>query len=375
MVNEAARSMSGDENCEGSHPTFDTHGYNLSHSLSVKVEYYRSFECILNWTMPMSRRRSSRLKSTQESIKKSPTSDKDIEQPRIRSQRGRSRLKETNPYESEECDIIDLINRNPVAKQEAAKEAVGILNYGLDKSNDESGSESSIVSGPSALCYDNRDELYRDVCSACYKLYEKAKRLKSPIKSKLLDNDPESLTCDQWVLIKKRKPRGLPDARGKLLIHVLLDDGTAVWRGEQSSPCSRPHVFLQRNLRRANSLAEMKKKRRRKKKRRGNSQGSRVAKQQRLQNNHPKQHTNIKGLVDNPNSCFSSCSNLRDCTSPEMESRAKKDVTVEVVPSSVALKASAEGRAQKRAPKKTCEFRDLLAQLRGNSSMIIRETC
>ncbi|XP_014866515.1 PREDICTED: uncharacterized protein LOC106932364 [Poecilia mexicana] len=373
-MNEAARSMSEDENCEGSEPTYDTIDFDVSHSLSIKVEYYRSFEYTLNWMTPMSLRQSSRLKFPQ----KSPASDKDVARPLRRSQRGKPRLEETHADESEGSDIIDLITSNPFAKEGAAREAVGILSYGLDKSNDESGSESSnssIVSGPSALCCDYRDQLYNDVCSACHKLYEKAKRLKTPIRSNLLDNDPKSLTCDQWVLMKRWKPKGQPDARRRLLSHIQLDDGVVVRRGEQSSPCSRPHIFLKRNLRRANSMAENQKKRKKRRKRRGSSQGSRVAKQQRLQNNSLHQHTKTKAMVDNPIRSLSSVSDTRDQISPETEGCAEDGVT-EFVPSSAAPKApsSADVRAPRRAPKKTCEFRDLLVQLRGSSSVIIRET-
>lgn len=137
----------------------------------------------------MSLRRSSRLKSSL----KSPKSDPDDSKPHLRCQRGRSRSKGADAEESEDCDIIDLlINENQdtdhAAELGAAREAVGILSYGLDRSNDDSGSESSsssIVSGPSTLCYDKRDY---DLCLTCQKLYEKAKRLKTPMKSKLLDN-------------------------------------------------------------------------------------------------------------------------------------------------------------------------------------------
>ncbi|XP_043989269.1 uncharacterized protein si:ch211-227n13.3 [Gambusia affinis] len=367
--------MSEDENCEGSEPTYDATDFDVSHSLSIKVEYYRSFEYTLNWTTPMSLRRSSRLKFPQ----KSPASDDVVARPRRRSQRGRPRLEETRADESEESDIIDLITSDPFAKQGAAREAVGMLSYGLDKSNDESGSESSnssIVSGPSTLCCDYRDELYRDVCSACHKLYEKAKRLKTPIRSKLLDNDPKSLTCDQWVLMKRWKPKGQPDARQKSLSHIQLDDGVVMRRGEQSSPCSRPHIFLKRNLRRASSMVKnQKKKKRRRRRRRDSSQGPRVAKQHRLQNNSLRQHTNTKGMVDNPNGSFSKGGDPGAQISPETEGCSKNDVT-ELVPSSAAPKAPASAAvgAPRRAPKRTCEFRDLLVQLRGRSSMIIRET-
>ncbi|MEQ2215566.1 hypothetical protein XENOCAPTIV_002724 [Xenoophorus captivus] len=167
-VNEAARSMSGDETCEETD--------------------WMSFEFSLRWT-PMSFRRSSRLKS----ILKTPVLDKDVEQPRRRSLRGRSRLKETDAIKSDNCDIINLINRNRDSDHTAKLgEAVGILDFGLDQSDDEDGSESSssssIVSGPSTLCQDNKEELCHNLCSACQELYKKAKSLKTPILSKLLDN-------------------------------------------------------------------------------------------------------------------------------------------------------------------------------------------
>ncbi|XP_023191365.1 uncharacterized protein LOC111608947 isoform X2 [Xiphophorus maculatus] len=371
--------MSEDDSCEGSEPTYDTTDFDVSHSLSIKVEYYRSFEYKLNWTTAMSLRRSSRLKFPQ----KSPAPDEDVARLRGKSRRGRTRLEETHADESEGRDIVDLIPSNPFAKEGAAREAVGTLSYGLDQSNDESGSESSnnsIDSGPSNLCYDYRGELYSDFCSACHKLYEKAKRLKTPIRSKLLDNDPKSLTCDQWVLMKRWKPKGQPGARQKLLSHIQLHDGLVMRRGDQSSPCSRPHIFLKRNLRRANSTAENQKKKKRSRGRRGSSQGSRVAKQKRLQNNSLHQHTNTKGKLGNPNRLstmpsFCSDSDPGAQISPETEGCSKNGVT-ELVPSSAALKApaSAAVRAPRRAPKKTCEFRDLLVQLRGNSSMIVRET-
>ncbi|MED6295088.1 hypothetical protein CHARACLAT_027802 [Characodon lateralis] len=298
----------------------------MIHMALIHLIYCPSFEFSLRWT-PMSFRRSSRLKS----ILKTPVLDEDVELPRRRSLRGKSRLKETDAIKSDNCDIIDLINRNRDLDHTAKLgEAVGILDFGLDQSNDEDGSESSsIVSGPSTLCQDNKEELCHNLCSACQELYKNAKSLKTPILSKLLDNDPQSLTCDQWVLMKKWKPKRLPDARQKLLSHLRLS-GVSMWREDQSSPCLRAHAFLQRNLRQAKRLAEMNKKKRR----RGKSQNFRVAKQQRLQNNHHRQHTNTK---------------------------APKSAT------------SAEVRAQERAPKKTSEFRDLLAQLRGTSSMITRE--
>ncbi|XP_035993883.1 uncharacterized protein si:ch211-227n13.3 isoform X2 [Fundulus heteroclitus] len=350
--------MSGDEYYEESDdPTCDTHGFDLSGSLSIRVEYYRSCEYSLTWTTSMSPRRSSRLKSSH----KSPSSEEGGSQPRLRSRRGRSASKESDSH-----DVIDLIVSNfesdRADKDEAAGEAVGALGYGLDTSKDERSSEcSSIASGPSSLSHHGGAELYCDLCSACQKLYSKAKRSATPIKSKLQDNDPESLTCDEWVLKKKWTPRRRPDARRKLLSPLHLDAGLGLLRGQHLSFCSRPHPFLQRNLRRAKRAAEQKTKRRRK--RRRSSRGSRVAKQQRLQND--QHHAKTKGLVMN-----------RAGRSRSSRGRAQRHVTVERVASPAAASAatSSEARAQERAPKKTSAFRDLLAQLRGNSSRIIRET-
>lgn len=51
-------------------------------------------------------------------------------------------------------------------------------------------------------------------------------------------------------------------------------------------------------------------------------------------------------------------------------------VTVEVISSKVTLEPPSKPRAQpeRQARKKTAGFKDLLSQMRGNSSMIIRET-
>ncbi|XP_015233493.1 PREDICTED: uncharacterized protein LOC107086809 isoform X1 [Cyprinodon variegatus] len=337
--------------------TAETHVF-LSHSRIIKIEYHRSYKYWLKWTVPMSIRRSSRLKSTHNS----PTRDRYNPKPRLRTRRGRSSLKETDSNESKDCDIIDLINKNPnkshVPEHKTSTEAVGFLSYGLDESNDESDSESSsIASGPSTLCYDNREELYCHLCSPCHKLYEKAKRLKEPVKNKLLNNDPESLDCDQWVLLKRWTPGRRPNAKRKLLSHVQLD-GIDVPRPKHSSPCSRQHTFLRRNLRQSKLLAKRNRKKRR---RSSNSQGPRVFKQQRLQNG---QDAELKDLGETLNSSFSSCSNLQDFSSPETQSQDRIDET----------RASAEIQNQERPPKRA-EFRKLLAQLQRNSSVIIKETC
>ncbi|XP_070774951.1 uncharacterized protein [Enoplosus armatus] len=200
--------------------------------------------------------------------------------------------------------------------------------------------------------------------------------------------DPKSLTCDQWVLIKKCRPRRLPNARGKLLIHVQLvknslevKSGAKQCVGEgESSACSRPHTFLQRNLRRRFRVPVKKgRKKNRRKRTRDDSQGPRAAKQQRLHSNSHIQHLSISCTDNNglhPTGGHSSSPDFVCGSDQEMGNSADQDVTVELIPSSVTLEITKprDATPKQKAPKKRGGFRDLLAQLRGNSSVIVRET-
>lgn len=104
----------------------------------------------------------------------------------------------------------------------------------------------------------------------------------------------------------------------------------------------------------------------RRKRTRGDSQGSRVAKKQRLESNRQcQQHISISQMYDSPN--FS--------PAQEPDSEAEGDESVELIPSSVTLeRAKPKEATPKRKAQKYCGFKNLLDQLRGNSSMIIKET-
>ncbi|XP_041119525.1 uncharacterized protein si:ch211-227n13.3 isoform X2 [Polyodon spathula] len=91
------------------------------------------------------------------------------------------------------------------------------------------------------------------LCTQCLELYW---RMRSEIKpvSKTIDYDPSSLSCDEWVLLKRRLPRRFPRTRGKLW-NVLRKvrnrkerQGQSACDGNQKERCCWPHVFLQRNL-------------------------------------------------------------------------------------------------------------------------------
>ncbi|GLD51375.1 uncharacterized protein AKAME5_000444600 [Lates japonicus] len=336
------------------------------HSLSIRVEYYRSFEYRLKWKGPMYPRRSSRLpQASKKSPQRSPSPNEEVIQRKLRGKRRGAWQRKTkadegvvNTDKRSKRDIIDIINDTrdaSVAEKDEGK-FVAIADKGVDESDDDCCSvNSSIASGPSLLPHTSprKQRPAQGLCSACQKLYQRAKKMKAPIKNKLLDNDPKSLTCDQWVLIKKWMPRRLPNARGKLLIHVQrvtkklrVKKGLKQHVGE-SSACSRPHTFLQRNLRccvRATVKKDRKKKMRRKRTR-DDSQGSRVAKQQRRHSNRHRQHT---GDDSGP---------LPTSSPVALETTKPKEL-----------------KPKQKTTKKTSGFRDLLAQLRGNSSIIVRET-
>ncbi|XP_044074946.1 uncharacterized protein si:ch211-227n13.3 isoform X2 [Siniperca chuatsi] len=351
----------------------------------------------------MYQRRSSRLlKASKKSPQRSPSPNEDVIQRRFRGKRQRTGLREAEAGDSAvntvggwHRDILDIINSTHDAKRVAEEDEVKfveVADKGVDESDEDCASvTSSIASGPSLL-YNTTTKKPRPsqgLCSACRTLYQKAKKMKAPIKNKLLDNDPKSLTCDQWVLIKKCRPRRLPNARGKLLIHVQLvknrlkvKNGAKQCVGEgESSACLRLHTFLQRNLRRHVRVPVKKeRKKNRRKRARDDSQGPpRAAKQQRLHSNDHLQQIGISCADNNglhPTGGHSSSPDFVASSDQEIDDPTGKDLTVELIPSAVTLETTKPEvvSPKQKAPKKRGGFRDLLAQLRGNSSMIVKET-
>lgn len=161
-----------------------------------------------------------------------------------------------NTDDERDCEILDMDS----TQQKHLKKDEGwfarVDDEGVDLSDEDCGSVSSISSGPSALDSSNsrKQWLSQGFCSACWNLYKKAKKMKAPIKNKL-DNgewshcwrkkcsifyrtvvnlfpfkhviltcsvccfvmfitDPNSLTCDQWVLLKKRRPKRVTNITG-----------------------------------------------------------------------------------------------------------------------------------------------------------------
>nr|XP_020505478.1 uncharacterized protein LOC109995915 isoform X1 [Labrus bergylta] len=364
----------------------------------VQVDCHRSYQFSLKLTRSMYLRRSSRTpKPSRKIIPRSPSPDEEVIQRRCLSKRQRKTVPKTTKASNSvektntrrDGDILDLLNSTHGSKSDTEEnegQLVEVTDRGVDESDEDGGSvNSSVVSGPS-IFFDvsPKKASTSHLCSICQKKYQKAKKMKAPIKDRLLDTDPKSLTCDQWVMIKSWRQRRLPNTRGKLLTHVTLvkrrlSFKTGVNQTEQSvregesSACSRPHTFLQRNLRqcvRAPVKRVMKKNRRKRK--RDASRRPCVAKRQRLHSNNHRRHVGAgRDDIDGRHTT----SSVSSTPAPEGSSDEELDtVTDEMIPCSVTLEPIRDAPAAQKAAKKRGGFRDLLAQLRGTSSMIVRET-
>lgn len=341
----------------------------FTHLLFFKVEYYsRSIKYCVKWKGSMCPQRSNRQpRASKKNTKTSTAPEEEVIQYQLR---GRKRRGTGNTGDSL-CitgggtgrDILDIIGTQEekhVGEEDGGK-AVDTADKELDDLDEDRVSVcSSTASGPSFYHSTSRKgRPSQNLCLACQKLYQKAKKIKTPAINKLLDNDPMSPTCDQWVLIKKWTSRRLPNAKGQLLSHIKKIKKACATQSEQrveeSAACSRPHTFLHRNLRRCvKAKKERKKNKNRRKRPRDGSQGTRVAKQQRLHSNTP-----IKISRVEPNSRRKS------------SSQGNRGVTAEAIPSSVTQE---DTTPSKRVPKQTGRFRNLLTELRSKSSMIVRET-
>lgn len=142
---------------------------------------------------------SSRLpKASKKRPQRSPSSDEEVIRRRLRGRRRRTELKTTEAggsvvgtEEGRDRDIIDIINLTHDAKGVAEEDEgrfVEVADKGVDESDEDCCSvASSIASGPSIL-YNAPPKKPRSLCSTCRKLYQRAKKMKAPVKNKLLDS-------------------------------------------------------------------------------------------------------------------------------------------------------------------------------------------
>lgn len=121
-------------------------------------------------------------------------------------------------------------------------------------------------------------------------------------------------------------------------------------------------------------------KKNRRKRRRDGTQDPRATKQQRLHSNNHSQHISIGSTNEiglHPTSGHSSSPGFEGRSDQEVDDQADTNLNVGLIPSTVTLTTTkpSEVPPKQKTPKKRGGFRDLLVQLRGNSNMIVRETC
>lgn len=223
----------------------------------------------------------------------------------------------------------------------------------------------SIVSGPSFMVQATPLTLPPGLCLTCQRLHREAKSRRNTPLDKLTDNDPTSLSCDQWVLMKKWTPRRPQNVKGRLWTHLGRIRHREQTRGEQPA-CSRPHIFLQRNLRRYESQA-VSRGRKRKKRSRGSRQRAGTC------NNLNRSGLHSSGLHSDPDPD----GKAENSDDSDLD-RTRRVLTFQVFPSSVTMETLTQEEAtptrEEEPRKKSGSFRTQLAQLRANRSCVVRET-
>ncbi|CAL9689056.1 unnamed protein product [Knipowitschia caucasica] len=349
--------------------------------VSIKIEYYRSFKYSMKWKNLMNSKLNSKKRKTSKSPN-NPSSSEDFIKGRERGKRQQKRSKTVQCCNTHEVnkrsidDLLDLIDR----RQDDL--SVEVADEGVDCSDDDQVSVSSIMSGPSGD-YDSTLNKLLTLCSVCRKLQQKAKRMKAPLKNKLLCTDPKSFSCDQWILLKpwrrKQKQTSLLDLTQ--LIHRLRLIKNKQKKGQNELMvevvCMRPHPFLQRNLRHCikNPIIKNGEKNRRKRARE-DSLVPRVAKQKRTHTNRRPVGCGDANTDPMTNDVTHNRSMINDslssCCSPVSLESGLQDS--DLTPALSVASRSFKEMPKQTVPKRDGGFKDLLAQLRGNNSMIIRET-
>ena len=165
----------------------------------------------------MSPRQSPRVsKASKKSSQKSSNPVKEVQPQRLKGKRPKRGPKKSkvddsigDTDEASDRDILDIISGTNAARRVAKEEErfVKVTDEGVAESDEDRYSvASSVASGPSLLhnTTAKKRRPWKGECSACRKLYQKAKRMKAPIKNKLLDNgectDNVTSVWGNWVV-------------------------------------------------------------------------------------------------------------------------------------------------------------------------------
>ncbi|XP_077415248.1 uncharacterized protein LOC144044607 isoform X2 [Vanacampus margaritifer] len=347
-----------------------------SHSEKKQLNVFlqSSLEYSLNWRVTMKTRHAYRFKTASKKKLDKSLNLNEGEVRRLVPDKRRTTFDNSNINKDDNSapDIIDVINSH-VAENSEEGSSVQVDDQGLDESYE----QCDCSTAPSLLNDTSPKKNGRpptDLCPSCRKFYQRAKRLKRPIKDKCLDNNPTSLTCDQWVLLKKWAPSRLPHS-GKLSHSVrhlctrLKGKKKEKQDGHQNL-CSRLHIFLQRNLRRPRKVPARNE---RKIKRRKRARDDFCSSQKHHRANNPAQ--NNSGNDDDKRNFESSRAGLDVEGFHSGESADDSDVTTNIPPTFSLESTKLEAVPRKpKAPAEKTDFHTLLAQLRGSTSSIFKES-
>lgn len=161
--------------------------------INCKHLSFRSFDFCIRWKLPMYPRQSSRIrKGSKEEFQGSPSPNEPIYHKWMKKKKRALRKTKVddsgaNTDDERDCEVLDIDS----TQQKHVKKDEGwfarVDDEGVDLSDEDCGSVSSISSGPSALDSSNsrKQWLSQGFCSSCWNLYKKAKKMKAPIKNKL----------------------------------------------------------------------------------------------------------------------------------------------------------------------------------------------
>ncbi|XP_051528177.1 uncharacterized protein si:ch211-227n13.3 isoform X2 [Myxocyprinus asiaticus] len=151
--------------------------------------------------------------------------------------------------------LVSNTSRSPAASRGGSVDECGSA---LDNSN----TDWFVESGPSSPHIAVNTVKF---CRECESLFARMRR-QPPPKTKSRDKNPTSLSCDQWVLLKKwhpqkhrHKERGILWRSLSQIRKLASQCSDSVATNRTPAVCSRPHVFQQRNLRRCKYLTSIEK--------------------------------------------------------------------------------------------------------------------
>lgn len=163
----------------------------------------RSFDYSVSWKLPMYTRQSATIKKgCKDEFQASSSPNESIHHKWTKKKKKEEALRNTKvddggatTDDKSDCDILDIDSTQQKHVHKNDGWFVRVDDDGVDMSDGDCSSVSSVISGPLILdgSSSRKKRTSQNFCSACWNLYKKAKKVKAPFKNKL-DNG-EWLHC------------------------------------------------------------------------------------------------------------------------------------------------------------------------------------